>query len=110
MDELKPESEVWHLKWLPPVRKRWVGNCEAVLSLGCLYLIYRMLASNPLTHLSDESQIPWMLYLTLGLGISLSVGGVRFGSLPGYLIGLLTLVIQLLFLALLCLLLVFNPD
>ncbi len=101
MNDLKSNENAWRWKGLPSIRKQWVGNGEAVLSLVCLVSLF--LFCSPPGHLTRESQIPWMLFVILGLGIGLSVGGMRFGSLPGYLIGILSLVIQLLILALLVL-------
>ena len=83
---LKPNENAWRWKGLPSIRKQWVGNGEAVLSLVCLVSLF--LFCSPPGHLTRESQIPWMLFVILGLGIGLSVGGMRFGSLPGYLIGI----------------------
>lgn len=110
MDELKPETEVWHLKWLPPLRKRWVGNCEVVVALLCLYWLVFVSDAHglfpPLKFYRFDSpwrrEVPWIKFFVWGLGIGCSLGAFRFGNLFCRGLGILFLTILLLYLLAFC--------
>ncbi|QDT27349.1 hypothetical protein Enr10x_26660 [Gimesia panareensis] len=106
MDELRPDHEVWHLKWLPPIRKRWAGNFEAVIALFCLYWLLFVPDAHglfpPLKFYRFNSpwrrEVPWFKFIVWGLGIGFSVGAIRFGNLFCRGLGILSLAILLLYL------------